>query len=233
LQKQKEQGRQIISTALSDRSVSMLDIDWTKPTTLVIGNEKDGVTQEAMDLSDELCIIPTVGFSQSFNLSVAAAILLNHIHLERSKANLNQGDLSDEDFLFQKVSSIEKQFPETNHMPIGQYMILSSAQPVDVREDKERKISIIPRAISLSEFEKNKDQYKGMNIVFYCTVGYRSSQVAEKYSKDFRTHNLSGGILGWVKEGHDVLREDKEVKEVHVYSEEFNYLPAKFTAVTN
>jgi tRNA (guanosine-2'-O-)-methyltransferase len=70
-------GYQIWATDLdTDRSIS--DIDWSKPTAIVLGNEKDGVSPEMKSLVDGRFRIPMLGFSQSFNISVAGALIFYH-----------------------------------------------------------------------------------------------------------------------------------------------------------
>lgn len=76
----KHEGYQIWATDLdTDRSIS--DIDWSKPTAVVLGNEKDGVSPEMKSLVDGRFRIPMLGFSQSFNISVAGALIFYHAHL--------------------------------------------------------------------------------------------------------------------------------------------------------
>ncbi len=78
----KKRGHKIVATSL-EASKPIEEIDWTVPTALVLGNEKDGITKEMFELSDERVIIPMNGFVQSFNISVAGALSLYHIYLER------------------------------------------------------------------------------------------------------------------------------------------------------
>lgn len=78
----KKRGHKIVATSL-EASKPIDEIDWTVPTALVLGNEKDGITKEMFELSDERVIIPMNGFVQSFNISVAGALSLYHIYLER------------------------------------------------------------------------------------------------------------------------------------------------------
>ncbi|MBY0452516.1 MAG: TrmH family RNA methyltransferase, partial [Bdellovibrionaceae bacterium] len=59
------------------------EIDFTTPLALVLGNEKDGVSQEMLDAADERVIIPMPGFVQSFNISVAGALSLYQIYQDR------------------------------------------------------------------------------------------------------------------------------------------------------
>lgn len=71
---------QIGCTVLSSTTDTIDKIDFSRPTALIFGNEKDGCSQRAKELSDFHCKIPTVGFTQSFNLSVAAAIIFYHVN---------------------------------------------------------------------------------------------------------------------------------------------------------
>jgi hypothetical protein len=41
----------------------MQEVDWTRPTAFVVGNEREGVTQAAIDLSDAVVSIPMTGDS--------------------------------------------------------------------------------------------------------------------------------------------------------------------------
>ncbi|MBX3023152.1 MAG: RNA methyltransferase [Bdellovibrionales bacterium] len=89
----KERGYQIWATDL-DTQDSIDTLDWTKPTAIVLGNEKDGVSAEMRGLVDGRFRIPMLGFSQSFNISVAAALIFYRAHLESrrlgDKALLNE-----------------------------------------------------------------------------------------------------------------------------------------------
>lgn len=59
------------------------EIDFTSPLALVLGNEKDGVSQQMLEAADERVIIPMPGFVQSFNISVAGALSLYQIYQDR------------------------------------------------------------------------------------------------------------------------------------------------------
>jgi rhodanese-related sulfurtransferase len=56
-------------------------------------------------------------------------------------------------------------------------------------------------------------------IVTYCSVGYRSSGVAERLQAAGFTNvrNLEGSIFGWANEGRPVYRDGREVHEVHPF----------------
>lgn len=92
----KKQGYKIYSTHL-EAAVPIGDVDWSQPSAIVFGNEKDGVSQRMLELSDQRIIIPMLGFVQSFNISVAAAISLYHIYGDRMRRLGAHGDLSEEE----------------------------------------------------------------------------------------------------------------------------------------
>ena len=66
----------LAGAALNDSPVSMQAVPIDKPLCLLIGNEQRGLSREAMDACQLCYRIPMAGMSQSFNLSVAAAISL-------------------------------------------------------------------------------------------------------------------------------------------------------------
>jgi len=76
LKEKKAQGFQVVVTHLEERAVSFREIDYTKPTLIVMGNEKEGVSPEVIGMADEVIIIPMQGMVQSLNVSVATALIL-------------------------------------------------------------------------------------------------------------------------------------------------------------
>ena len=80
----------------STRNARAQDVDWTKPTAIVFGNEKDGVSQEMLDAADQAVIIPMSGFAQSFNVSVAAAITLHEARESRLRTQGFHASLSEQ-----------------------------------------------------------------------------------------------------------------------------------------
>lgn len=80
------QGMQVLAAHLSDRAVDYREVDYTRPTALLLGNEKDGVSQRAGSLADRHVIIPMLGMVQSLNVSVAAAVILFEAQRQRLEA---------------------------------------------------------------------------------------------------------------------------------------------------
>ena len=61
----------------------MQDVDWTQPSAVIFGNEQAGISPAALEASDGSVVIPTSGFAQSLNISVAAALVLFCIQQQR------------------------------------------------------------------------------------------------------------------------------------------------------
>ena len=76
LKEKKSQGFEIIVTHLDERAVSFRKIDYTQKILLVMGNEKEGVSQEVIAQADKIIYIPMKGMVQSLNVSVATALIL-------------------------------------------------------------------------------------------------------------------------------------------------------------
>ena len=92
----KKLGHTIVVTSL-EASKPMHEVDWTVPTALVLGNEKEGITEQMKSLSDERIILPMSGFVQSYNISVAGALSLYHIYQARTQNLGTCADVTDEE----------------------------------------------------------------------------------------------------------------------------------------
>ncbi|SFP32916.1 tRNA (guanosine(18)-2'-O)-methyltransferase TrmH [Enterovibrio norvegicus] len=86
----KAQGMQILVTNLSERAVDFREIDYTKPTAIVLGQEKTGISQQALEMANQDIIIPMVGMVQSLNVSVASALILYEAQRQRQNAGMYQ-----------------------------------------------------------------------------------------------------------------------------------------------
>ncbi len=75
----KQQGFRIVATSphKNDCTIDQLPID--KKLVLVFGTEKDGISQDVMNEADEFVKIPMYGFTESFNISVSAALCMNEL----------------------------------------------------------------------------------------------------------------------------------------------------------
>jgi tRNA (guanosine-2'-O-)-methyltransferase len=86
----KAQGMQVLATHLSSTSVDFREIDYTRPTCILLGQEKTGITEQALALADQQIIIPMIGMVQSLNVSVASALILYEAQRQRLAAGMYQ-----------------------------------------------------------------------------------------------------------------------------------------------
>ncbi|GHA43726.1 tRNA (guanosine(18)-2'-O)-methyltransferase TrmH [Photobacterium aphoticum] len=84
----KAQGMQVLATNLSETAVDFREIDYTKPTAIILGGEKNGITAQALAMADQDIIIPMVGMVQSLNVSVASALILYEAQRQRQNAGM-------------------------------------------------------------------------------------------------------------------------------------------------
>lgn len=91
IQKLKKQGYRIVATTPHTNVQEVQDFDISKgKTALVFGSELPGITKTIMQEADEFLKIPMYGFTESFNISVSAAIILHHLTMKmRGNSNLN------------------------------------------------------------------------------------------------------------------------------------------------
>ncbi len=82
-------GYQLIATTPHNDSCILKDFDISKKTAFVFGVEKAGVSEKMMREADGYLKIPMVGFTESLNVSVAAAIILNDLTTRLRDSNVN------------------------------------------------------------------------------------------------------------------------------------------------
>lgn len=80
--------RQILATSCSPEAKPLGAYDFTRPTAVIMGNEHGGVPEELCGLAHGEVYIPMYGMIQSFNVSVAAAIILYEAARQRTAAGM-------------------------------------------------------------------------------------------------------------------------------------------------
>ncbi|WP_027872741.1 tRNA (guanosine(18)-2'-O)-methyltransferase TrmH [Spongiibacter marinus] len=81
-------GYQVLAAHLDADSVDYRQPDYTRPTAILLGAEKRGVSAEACALADAHITIPMMGMVQSYNVSVAAGIILSEAQYQRDQQGL-------------------------------------------------------------------------------------------------------------------------------------------------
>lgn len=96
-------GYRIVATLPHENDTMIGDLDISQPTALVFGTELTGLTQEAIDGADAYVKIPMYGFTESFNISVCAALSLFSLTERMRRDTTLQWQLSDDDLLDLKL----------------------------------------------------------------------------------------------------------------------------------
>jgi tRNA (guanosine-2'-O-)-methyltransferase len=99
----KSKGYQIIATSPHENDCLLDDFDITKPSALFFGTERDGLSSEILQQANGFLKIPMVGFTESLNISVSAAIIIQHLMNRLRQSDLNW-HLTDDEMLEKRLT---------------------------------------------------------------------------------------------------------------------------------
>ena len=92
----KARGFRIVATSPHKSGYTPDSLPIDKSLAIVMGTELTGISDKLMSQVDDYVEIPMYGFSESFNVSVAASIVLNRVRTRIEEAGVNNG-LSEEE----------------------------------------------------------------------------------------------------------------------------------------
>ena len=95
-------GYQIIATTPHEDDCLLEDFDISKPCALFFGTERDGLSEEIIKRADGSLKIPMVGFTESLNISVSAAIIIQNLTERLRKSNI-QWKLSENELIEKRL----------------------------------------------------------------------------------------------------------------------------------
>jgi len=99
--------KRILGTALADDAEELYELDLKESTALLFGNESDGLSSLARELSDGNFLIPQVGFVKSLNISVACAVTIYEAFRQRQEDSNEEAKYSKwHDQLFNRYKEI-------------------------------------------------------------------------------------------------------------------------------
>lgn len=132
------------------------------------------------------------------------------------------------------IADVQRRWPNISHTPGSEVQKMiedQSALVFDVRTKEEYGVSHIPGsmrvdpAIDSDEFlSAHAAAAKGKKVVFYCSVGVRSSKLAERVGDGLKAagasevHNLKGGIFAWHGEARPLVDAKGEIESLHPYN---------------
>lgn len=82
----RREGVQLLAAHFSSATLDYRDVDYTRPTCVLFGNERAGVSEAASEAADAHILIPMHGMVQSLNVSVATAVILFEAQRQRREA---------------------------------------------------------------------------------------------------------------------------------------------------
>lgn len=141
------------------------------------------------------------------------------------------GDDSENKSLTKTHAQIAENFSGITHLTPEQIIDKENVLFFDVREEKEFNVSHIKGATYvdpsikaeafMTEFEQD---WTGKTIVFYCSVGQRSSLLAARVQTALKAKgasevvNLEKGIFGWHNQSMPLTNENGQTQKVHPYN---------------
>jgi tRNA (guanosine-2'-O-)-methyltransferase len=103
----KDKGYQIIATTPHENDCLLEDFDISKPSALFFGTERDGLSEEILQRADGFLKIPMVGFTESLNISVSAAIIIQNLTNRLRNSDIHW-QLTEEEILVKRLDWAKK-----------------------------------------------------------------------------------------------------------------------------
>lgn len=89
IKKLKAKGYRIVATSPNKNDVTIENLSIEKPSALFFGTELTGISETVMEHADEFVKIPMFGFTESFNISVSAALCIHALTSKLHKSDID------------------------------------------------------------------------------------------------------------------------------------------------
>lgn len=126
----KAANMQIVVTSLDADAQDYWNADFTRPTALVLGSERQGISRFAEQMADVRIRIPMVGMVESLNVSAACAIILAEAQRQRQQAQMYETGRLD-------PVTYRQRFFQWAHPAVAQYCDANSLAYPEVGADGE------------------------------------------------------------------------------------------------
>jgi tRNA (guanosine-2'-O-)-methyltransferase len=103
----KQKGYQIVATTPHTNDCELHEFDVTKKSCFFFGREAEGLSEDVLKAADCYLKIPMVGFTESLNISVSAAIILQHVTTKLKLSGIDW-KLSNEELFEKRLDWIKK-----------------------------------------------------------------------------------------------------------------------------
>jgi len=111
----RDQGYQIIATTPHNDSCMLDEFDVTKKSAIFFGTEIDGLSEEVMKQADGFIKIPMVGFTESLNISVSAALVIQDITNRMRHSDVNW-QLTEDEVLEKRLDWTRKTIKDIDYI---------------------------------------------------------------------------------------------------------------------
>jgi len=153
-------------------------------------------------------------------------------------------ELKAKEFTLKSIhQGLEKNYPSLTHTSDKQLLLALKAGNennlliFDVREQAEYDVSHIksahqlnPNAWASAVLKKYQGQFAGKHIVFYCSVGVRSSKMARYLKADLlkqgakSVSNLKQGLFAWANNAYPMVNATGATPFIHPYNDHWGQL---------
>ena len=103
----RSKGYQIVATSPHVEDCDLIDFDISKKSCFFFGRETEGLSQQVLEGADCFLRIPMFGFTESLNISVSAAIILQHVTAKLRKSEINWR-LSEDELIEKRFDWVKK-----------------------------------------------------------------------------------------------------------------------------
>lgn len=111
----KMKGYQIVATSPHKNDCTLEHFDIDKPSCIFFGKEVNGLSEEVMDNADCFLKIPMVGFTESLNVSVSAAIIMQYLTTKLRQSSI-KWQLTEEEKLEKRFDWVKKSLKNSNQL---------------------------------------------------------------------------------------------------------------------
>lgn len=121
----RNKGYQIVATTPHEKDSLLENFDISKRSALFFGTEKEGLSDEILQQADGFLKIPMVGFTESLNISVSAAIIIQNLTNRLRNSNL-KWQLSDDEILEKRLAWAKNSIKDIKRIEKRYYEDLNS-----------------------------------------------------------------------------------------------------------
>jgi len=111
----KKEGYRIVATTPHKKAHRIEDFDISKKAAIFFGRETEGLSNDILEVADDFIYIPMAGFTESLNISVSAAITLQHI-MSRLKSSDIPWQLSPKEVFEKKLAWTQKMIKDVDRI---------------------------------------------------------------------------------------------------------------------